>query len=222
MAWILPPSGLPGKQGGDRAPTPRPGPTRFLKCLDASPALPDQAGPKTTSPRVYCRHLVLIGAMNPRPRGYYGDPVQECTCSNATVSRYQAGKRHLTAAFYPPDLGTIAGLDRYPHRGAAGRGDSARRLQESLEKLSDDRLGEMRDYCRLDDAPPAFPSRPRPTPGRCRERGEGSWVSVGLYGRGGRASKEGGGLLPASGGAGCSVSRTTTPAMERTGPATLL
>jgi len=27
--------------------------------------------------------------MNPCPCGYYGDPVQECTCSNAMVSRYQ-------------------------------------------------------------------------------------------------------------------------------------
>ena len=27
--------------------------------------------------------------MNPCPCGFYGDPVQECTCSNAMVSRYQ-------------------------------------------------------------------------------------------------------------------------------------
>jgi magnesium chelatase family protein len=41
------------------------------------------------SPRVYCGPFVLIGAMNPCPCGYYGDPVQECTCSNAMVTRYQ-------------------------------------------------------------------------------------------------------------------------------------
>ena len=34
-------------------------------------------------------NFMLIGAMNPCPCGYYGDPVQECTCSNAMVSRYQ-------------------------------------------------------------------------------------------------------------------------------------
>jgi hypothetical protein len=51
------------------------------------PDLPAQAAPKTGSPRVYCGPFVLIGAMNPCPYGYYGDPVQERTCSNAMVSR---------------------------------------------------------------------------------------------------------------------------------------
>jgi predicted ATPase with chaperone activity len=41
------------------------------------------------SPWVVFEHFVLIGAMNPCPCGYYGDPVQECTCSNAMVTRYQ-------------------------------------------------------------------------------------------------------------------------------------
>jgi hypothetical protein len=50
-------------------------------------SLPDQARRKTGSPWVFCEHLVLIGAMPPCPCGYYGDPVQECTCSNAMVSR---------------------------------------------------------------------------------------------------------------------------------------
>jgi magnesium chelatase family protein len=31
----------------------------------------------------------MIGAMNPCPCGWYGDLVNECTCSNAMVSRYQ-------------------------------------------------------------------------------------------------------------------------------------
>jgi magnesium chelatase family protein len=34
-------------------------------------------------------NFMLIGAMNPCPCGYYGDPVKECTCSPAMVSRYQ-------------------------------------------------------------------------------------------------------------------------------------
>jgi hypothetical protein len=44
---------------------------------------------RTGSRRVVCGPLVLIGAMNPCPCGWYGDPVKECTCSNAIVSRYQ-------------------------------------------------------------------------------------------------------------------------------------
>jgi magnesium chelatase family protein len=32
---------------------------------------------------------MLVGAMNPCPCGYYGDPFRECTCTPSTVSRYQ-------------------------------------------------------------------------------------------------------------------------------------
>mgnify|MGYP001050243065 FL=1 len=31
----------------------------------------------------------LVGAMNPCPCGYYGDPLKPCTCSSATVTKYQ-------------------------------------------------------------------------------------------------------------------------------------
>lgn len=31
----------------------------------------------------------LVGAMNPCPCGYYGDPVKPCTCSNMVVTKYQ-------------------------------------------------------------------------------------------------------------------------------------
>ncbi len=31
----------------------------------------------------------MVGAMNPCPCGYYGDPVKPCTCSSATVTKYQ-------------------------------------------------------------------------------------------------------------------------------------
>ena len=32
---------------------------------------------------------MLVAAMNPCPCGYYGDPVRQCTCKTATISRYQ-------------------------------------------------------------------------------------------------------------------------------------
>ncbi|NLE53057.1 MAG: ATP-binding protein, partial [Chloroflexi bacterium] len=34
-------------------------------------------------------NFMLVGAMNPCPCGFYGDPVRECTCPPAVVRRYQ-------------------------------------------------------------------------------------------------------------------------------------
>ncbi|MDP3879294.1 MAG: YifB family Mg chelatase-like AAA ATPase [Dehalococcoidales bacterium] len=34
-------------------------------------------------------NFMLVGAMNPCPCGYYGDPFRQCTCSPGLVSRYQ-------------------------------------------------------------------------------------------------------------------------------------
>ena len=66
-------------------------------------------------------NFMLVGAMNPCPCGYYGDPVKECSCSSAMVTRYQ--KR-------------ISGplLDRIDIHVEVPRVD--------FEKLTDDRLGE--------------------------------------------------------------------------------
>jgi len=66
-------------------------------------------------------NFMLVAAMNPCPCGYFGDPVRECTCSPATVTRYQ--KR-------------ISGplLDRIDIHVEVPRVD--------FDKLTDDRLGE--------------------------------------------------------------------------------
>jgi magnesium chelatase family protein len=66
-------------------------------------------------------NFMLVGAMNPCPCGYFGDPVKECTCSSTIVTRYQ--KR-------------ISGplLDRIDIHAEVPRVE--------FDKLADDRLGE--------------------------------------------------------------------------------
>ncbi len=72
-------------------------------------------------------NFMLVGAMNPCPCGYYGDPVKECKCSSSEISRYQ--KR-------------ISGplLDRIDIYIEAPRVE--------YEKLTDDSLGESSDKVR--------------------------------------------------------------------------
>jgi len=68
--------------------------------------------------------FMLVGAMNPCPCGFFGDPVKECTCAPASVTRYQ--KR-------------ISGplLDRIDIHIEVPRVD--------FDKLADDRIGEPSD-----------------------------------------------------------------------------
>jgi magnesium chelatase family protein len=72
-------------------------------------------------------NFMLVGAMNPCPCGYYGDSAKPCTCSSATVTKYQ--KR-------------ISGplLDRIDIHIEVPRVD--------YQKLSDDRLGEPSEVIR--------------------------------------------------------------------------
>ncbi len=37
----------------------------------------------------YPANFMLIGAMNPCPCGFYGDPIKECSCSASAIARYQ-------------------------------------------------------------------------------------------------------------------------------------
>jgi magnesium chelatase family protein len=44
---------------------------------------------RSTTTLAFPADFVLVGAMNPCPCGFYGDPFKECTCSQMTVTRYQ-------------------------------------------------------------------------------------------------------------------------------------
>jgi len=64
---------------------------------------------------------MLVGAMNPCPCGYYGDPFRQCTCSLGMVSRYQ---QRISGPF----LDRVDIFVEVPHI--------------DYEKLADNRLGE--------------------------------------------------------------------------------
>ncbi|MFH1382015.1 MAG: YifB family Mg chelatase-like AAA ATPase [Chloroflexota bacterium] len=66
-------------------------------------------------------NFMLIGAMNPCPCGYAGDPFRQCTCPPSLVSRYQ---RRISGPF----LDRVDIFVEVPHI--------------DYEKLADDRLGE--------------------------------------------------------------------------------
>jgi magnesium chelatase family protein len=111
-------------------------------------------------------NFMLIGAMNPCPCGYYGDPVQECTCSNAMVSRYQ--KRISGPLLDRIDIHSEVPRVEYeklsddrlgePSAAIRKRVEAARARQAARFKgtrmlaNADMGPGEVRDLCRLDDA----------------------------------------------------------------------
>ena len=66
-------------------------------------------------------NFMLVGAMNPCPCGYYGDPFRQCTCPLSLVSRYQ---RRISGPF----IDRVDIFVEVPH--------------VDYEKLADDRLGE--------------------------------------------------------------------------------
>ena len=69
-------------------------------------------------------NFMLVGAMNPCPCGYYGDPFRQCTCPPSLVSRYQ---RRISGPF----IDRVDIFIEVPHI--------------DYEKLADDRMGEESD-----------------------------------------------------------------------------
>jgi magnesium chelatase family protein len=69
-------------------------------------------------------NFMLVGAMNPCPCGYYGDPFKQCTCSPGLVARYQ---KRVSGPF----IDRVDIFIEVPHI--------------DYEKLADDRLGEESD-----------------------------------------------------------------------------
>jgi len=73
-------------------------------------------------------NFMLVGAMNPCPCGYYGDPFRQCTCPPSLVSRYQ---KRISGPF----LDRVDIFVEVPHI--------------DYEKLADDRLGEQSERVQM-------------------------------------------------------------------------
>ena len=72
-------------------------------------------------------NFMLVGAMNPCPCGYWGDPFRQCTCPPSLVSRYQ---RRISGPF----IDRVDIFVEVPHI--------------DYEKLADNRLGEKAEKVR--------------------------------------------------------------------------
>ncbi|MBA7474973.1 Competence protein ComM [subsurface metagenome] len=75
----------------------------------------------------FLANFMLVGAMNPCPCGYYGDPFRQCTCPPSLISRYQ---KRISGPF----IDRVDIFVEVPHI--------------DYEKLTDDRLGEKSDKVR--------------------------------------------------------------------------
>ncbi len=121
---------------------------------------------RATGTLAFPANFTLVGAMNPCPCGYYGDPVRECTCSPATVTRYQ--KRisgplldridiHIEVPRVDYDKLTNDRLGE-PSAAIRRRVERARKVQrqrfEAMPFSSNAAMGpgEVRKICQLDEA----------------------------------------------------------------------
>lgn len=114
--------------------------------------------------------FLLIAAMNPCPCGYYGDNLRACTCSEATVSRYQ--KRLSGPLLDRIDIHVeVPRVDyekladqRLGERSAAIQARVQAARQRQRERFKGTRLvcnaemgpGEVRECCRVDPAAQAL------------------------------------------------------------------
>ncbi|MEE8352945.1 MAG: YifB family Mg chelatase-like AAA ATPase, partial [Dehalococcoidales bacterium] len=110
--------------------------------------------------------FMLVGAMNPCPCGYYGDPEKECTCASSLISRYQ---RRISGPFIDRvDIFVDVPRVDYEKLASDALGEASSRVQARVEqcrvrqqhRFDGTRLtsnaemtpAEIRDFCPIDDA----------------------------------------------------------------------
>ncbi len=109
----------------------------------------------------------MVGAMNPCPCGYYGDPTKPCTCSNSTVTKYQ--KRISGPMMDRIDIHITVPRVDYDKLSDRRTGESSQVVRDRVEAArerqrarfaglkdiaanADMRPAEMRRFCELDPA----------------------------------------------------------------------
>jgi len=114
--------------------------------------------------------FVLVGAMNPCPCGFFGDPVRECTCSEQMISRYQ--KRLSGPLLDRIDIHVDVPRVDYeklaedrlsePSASIRARVEAAREMQRQRFRgtsvICNSEMGpaEVREFCRLDGSAQAL------------------------------------------------------------------
>jgi magnesium chelatase family protein len=114
----------------------------------------------------YPANFMLVAAMNPCPCGYFGDPLRECTCSMAAITRYQ--KRISGPLLDRIDIHVEVPRVEYekladerlgePSAAIGARVGAARERQRQrfagvgrLQCNADMGPAEVREFCRLDE-----------------------------------------------------------------------
>lgn len=121
---------------------------------------------RSTGTLTFPARFMLIGAMNPCPCGYWGDPVRECTCNPATVTRYQ--KRISGPLLDRIDIHIEVPRVDYEKLTDDRRGEPSAAVRDRVERAREVQrrrfadtpltckaeMGpvEVREFCRLDDA----------------------------------------------------------------------
>ncbi|MEW6092391.1 MAG: YifB family Mg chelatase-like AAA ATPase [Chloroflexota bacterium] len=77
----------------------------------------------------------LVGAMNPCPCGYYGDPVKPCTCSNMVVTKYQ--KRISGPLLDRIDIHIEVPRVEYEKLSDRGAGETSTSVRERVQSARD-------------------------------------------------------------------------------------
>ncbi len=121
---------------------------------------------RSTGTLVFPARFMLIAAMNPCPCGYYGDPVRECTCSPATITRYQ--KRISGPLLDRIDIHIEVPRVDYNKLTDDRRGEPSAAIRERVERAremqrrrfagtrltcnADMGPTDVREYCKLDES----------------------------------------------------------------------